>query len=95
MPLTLLLQPNIDNEPWIDIWSAYPYTSHSQTYNRLFLSNFTFQYDKQMIPKLTDLNGLPVTGAFIHYPPYTEFHRVVSMVQSYVEFGIFFISLNL
>lgn len=42
------------------------------------MSNFTFEYDKQMIPKLADLNGLPVTGAFIHYPPYAAFHRVVS-----------------
>lgn len=80
LPLTLLLQPNIENE-WMDQWSAYPYdsNSYSQIYNRFFLNNFTYQYDKRIVPTITDLNGLPVTGAFINYPPYTTYDRVVSI----------------
>lgn len=64
---------------WIDIWSAYPFASYSQIYNRFFLNNFTFQQDKRIIPKLLDLNGLPVTGSLMHYPPYTAYHRVVGI----------------
>lgn len=77
LPHTLLLQPNVNND-WIDVWSAYPYSSSFQIYNRFYLSNFSFQYDKEMISAITDLNGLPVTGAFIHYPPYTAYYHVVS-----------------
>lgn len=46
-------------------------------YNRFFLSNFSFEYGKQIIPQVTDLNGLPVVGALIHYPPYTAYYHVV------------------
>lgn len=80
IPLTLLLQPNVNNE-WIYVWSAYPYESHSQ--NRFFIGNFSLEYDKQIIPKITDLNGLIVTGAFMNYPPYTYYERVVSKLRMY------------
>lgn len=79
IPLTMLLQPNVDNK-LINIWSAYPYSSYYQTYNRFFLSNFSFQYDNNIIPKLTDLTGLSVIGALIHYPPYTSYSHVVSTI---------------
>lgn len=78
----MLLQPNMKSE-WINVWSAYPanpYSSCIRNYNRFFLSNFSFQYDKEMIPKLTDLNGLTVTVALINYPPYTSYSRVVSII---------------
>lgn len=77
LPLTQLLQPNFNSE-WVDVWSAYPYSTTFQMYNRFFLSNDSFEYDKPIIPKVTDLNGLPVIGAFIHYPPYTAYYHVVS-----------------
>lgn len=77
MPLTLILQPNITAK-WIDVWRAFPYSSYFEIYNRFFLSNFTLQYNKQMIPKITDLNGLAVTGAFFNYAPYTAYYHVVS-----------------
>lgn len=77
LPLTLLLQPNVNNE-WIYVWSAYPYDSYFQSYNRFFLSNFSFQYDKEIIPKITDLNGLIVTGALMDYRPYSSYDFVVS-----------------
>lgn len=76
----MLLQPNIENE-WIHVWSAYPYRSYFRNYNRFFLSNFSFQYDKEMIPKLTDLNGLAVIASMINYPPYTSYSHVVSILS--------------
>ncbi len=77
LPITMLLQPNVNNE-WICVWSAYPYDSYLLPFNRFFLGNLSFEYDKQTIPKLTDLNGLTVTGAFINYPPYSSYDHVVS-----------------
>lgn len=73
----MLLQPNFNGQ-YVDIWSAYPFSTTSHMYNRFFLGNFSYQYDKQILPKITDLNGLPVVGAFIHYPPYTAYYHVVS-----------------
>lgn len=78
IPLTLLLQLNINND-WFDVWSAYPFTSPEQIHNRFFLSNNSFEYAQQMIPTIKDLNGLTVIGAFIFYPPYTAYYHVVSI----------------
>lgn len=75
----MLLQPNGNNE-WINIWSAYPYSSYFRKYNQFFVSNFSFLYDNEMIPTLSDLNGLTVTGALINYPPYTSYTHVVSTI---------------
>ncbi|KAJ6635959.1 Glutamate receptor, partial [Pseudolycoriella hygida] len=75
LPLTQLLQPNLGAQS-VDVWSAYPFGEKFQMYNRFFFKNFSFEFDKQIMSKVTDLNGLPVIGAFIHYPPYTAFHHV-------------------
>ncbi|XP_037041531.1 uncharacterized protein LOC119078161 [Bradysia coprophila] len=77
LPLTLLLQPNVNNE-WICVWSAYPFESYFLKHNRFFVGNLSFEYNKQIIPKITDLNGLPVTGAFMSYPPFSYYERVPS-----------------
>ncbi len=75
--MTQLLRPDLVGEA-IEVWSAFPYSTANEMYNRFFLSNFSFEHEKAMIPKMTDLNGLPVIGAFIHYPPYTAYYHVVS-----------------
>lgn len=77
LPLTLVLQADIDSDR-IDMWSAYPFSLYFQMYNRFFLGNISWQYDKRVIPQITDLNGMPVFGAFIHYPPYSAYYHVVS-----------------
>lgn len=64
---------------WIDIWSAYPYDTYSSVYNRYFLNNFSFEFEKPLIPEITNLNGNIVTGAFIHYPPFSQYFVVVSV----------------
>lgn len=77
LPLTLLLKLNVNKE-WFEVWSAYPYSSFDQIRNRFFLSNFSLEHPQQITPIITDLYGLKVTGAFIHYPPYTAYYHVVS-----------------
>ncbi|KAJ6637235.1 hypothetical protein Bhyg_09965 [Pseudolycoriella hygida] len=76
IPLTVVLQPDGSND-FINIWSAYPFDSYFHNYNRLFLSNHSLLHDKEMIPKIIDLNGLIVTGAFMNYPPYASYNRVI------------------
>lgn len=77
MPLTLLLQPNFDDELWIDIWSAFPYATYEEVYNQYFFTNDSFLYEKKLVPKMTNLDGMQVTGALMHYPPYTAHYSVV------------------
>ncbi|KAG4071256.1 hypothetical protein HA402_003960 [Bradysia odoriphaga] len=86
LPLTQLFKPDSNSE-FVDIWSAYPYRCAAQLYNRFYVSNFSYQFDKEMIPKITDLDGLPVIGAFIHYPPYTAYYHVPAGTGNANYFG--------
>ncbi|XP_063707554.1 uncharacterized protein LOC134836266 [Culicoides brevitarsis] len=88
LPLTLLLKPNFvddidtdtdddDGRETIDIWSAFPYSAYRDLRNRFFVENSSFLHENDtLIPKMTNLDGIQVTGAFIHYPPYSAWYRV-------------------
>ncbi|XP_037040297.1 uncharacterized protein LOC119077222 [Bradysia coprophila] len=86
LPLTQLIKADSNSE-FVDIWSAYPYGSVGQLYNRLYLNNFSYEFDKEMIPKITNLDGWPVIGAFIHYPPYTGYYHVPAGTGNANRFG--------
>lgn len=69
-----------EDDHWIDIWSAFPYSSYADLYNRFYVNNASYLYEKPLVPKMTDLDGMQVTGAFIHYPPYTAYYVVVGFI---------------
>uniref|UniRef100_A0A336LV05 CSON002664 protein n=1 Tax=Culicoides sonorensis TaxID=179676 RepID=A0A336LV05_CULSO len=54
----------------IEIYSAFPFSTASEPINKFYISNHSLANQIPFIPKINDLEGLEVRGAFLNYPPF-------------------------
>uniref|UniRef100_A0A336LSD3 CSON002663 protein n=1 Tax=Culicoides sonorensis TaxID=179676 RepID=A0A336LSD3_CULSO len=77
LPLTLYLNRDVINEQnFINIWSAFPFSDVQLIKNQFFLENASFLNENQLIPHVSDLGGIEIVTSLMKYAPFVSIERV-------------------